>query len=74
MNHSIVAELVGTVHSVLVEVGDTVAAGDTVAILESMKMEIPILTEIDGVVTEVLVAAGDTLRDGDVLAVIGANT
>ena len=71
MKHPIVAELVGTVHSVLVTSGDTVAAGDTIVILESMKMEIPILTEVDGVVSEVSVSTGDTVRDGDVLAVVG---
>ena len=71
MDYRIVAELVGTVHSVPVAVGDAVAAGDTIVILESMKMEIPVLTEIDGVVGEVSVAAGDNVRDGDVLAVVG---
>jgi len=68
VTHRIVAELVGTVHSVLVAPGDAVVAGDTIVVLESMKMEIPVLTEVAGVVGEVTVAAGDGVHDGDVLA------
>ena len=50
MSHNVVAELVGTIHSVDVAAGDTVEIGDTVVILESMKMEIPVLAEVKGVV------------------------
>ena len=70
MTHRIVAELVGTVHSVMVAPGDDVAEGDTIVVLESMKMEIPVLTEVAGRVGEVSVATGDNVRDGDVLAVV----
>jgi acetyl-CoA carboxylase biotin carboxyl carrier protein len=70
MRHAIVAELVGNVHSVLVQVGDAVAEGDTIVILESMKMEIPVLTEFAGTVVDVDVAAGVVVQEGDVLAVI----
>jgi acetyl-CoA carboxylase biotin carboxyl carrier protein len=71
MTNAIVAELVGTVLKVVVEKGQPVAAGDTIVLLESMKMEIPVLTEVAGVVTEVAVREGDTVQEGDVLAVVG---
>ena len=70
MRYDVTAELVGTVHSFAVASGDSVAEGDTVVIMESMKMEIPILTEHAGKVVELSVAVGDTVHDGDVLAVI----
>ena len=70
--HSIVAEIVGNVLSVVVEEGAAVSAGDTIVILESMKMEIPVLTEFGGVVRDVSVHAGDVVQEGDVLAVVDA--
>ena len=70
MTHTVAAELVGTIFSVDVAVGDAVHAGDTVVVLESMKMEIPLLTEVDGVVREIAVATGDTVMEGDTIAVI----
>jgi acetyl-CoA carboxylase biotin carboxyl carrier protein len=70
MNHAIVAELVGNVLTVVVEKGTPVAVGDTIVILESMKMEIPVLTEYAGVVRDVSVHEGEVVQEGDVLAVI----
>jgi biotin carboxyl carrier protein len=70
MSHAIVAEIVGNVLSVVVEEGTPVLAGDTIVILESMKMEIPVLTEYDGVVRDLAVHAGDVVQEGDVLAVV----
>jgi acetyl-CoA carboxylase biotin carboxyl carrier protein len=70
MSHSIVAELVGNVLTVVVADGTPVAAGDTIVILESMKMEIPVLTEYDGVIRKLAVSAGDVVQEGDVLAVV----
>ena len=64
------AEMVANVWKVLVTQGDTVADGDTLVILESMKMEIPVLAESDGTVGAVHVAEGDVVQEGDVLAVI----
>ena len=61
------AEMVANVVSVDVEVGETVAAGDAVVLLESMKMEIPVLAEAGGVVTAIKVSAGDVVQEGDVL-------
>jgi acetyl-CoA carboxylase biotin carboxyl carrier protein len=68
--HTISAELVANVGEVLVAVGDRVSPTDTLVLLESMKMEIPVLAEVDGIVSELAVAAGDSIRDGDVIAVI----
>ena len=45
-------------------------AGDTIALLESMKMEIPVLAEESGTVSEINVAEGDVVQEGDVLAVV----
>jgi acetyl-CoA/propionyl-CoA carboxylase biotin carboxyl carrier protein len=61
----------GTVVKVLVAVGDEVEAGQTVCILEAMKMENSVTAEKSGTVTEVRVAAGGAVSAGDVLAVIG---
>ena len=63
----IVAEMVANVMSVSVEAGDRVASGDTVIVLESMKMEIPVIAESPGTVKAVRVAAADVVQEGDVL-------
>ncbi|WP_156056069.1 biotin/lipoyl-binding carrier protein [Streptosporangium roseum] len=65
------AEMVANVWKVLVAQGDTVEDGDTLVILESMKMEIPVIAEDDGVITELKVAEGDVIQEGDLIAVIG---
>jgi len=65
------AEMVANVLKVVVAVGDPVAEGDTLVILESMKMEIPVLVEHSGTVEQVAVAEGDVVQDGDLIAVIG---
>jgi acetyl-CoA carboxylase biotin carboxyl carrier protein len=70
MSHTVVAELVAAVLSIEVEVGSTVAADDPVVILESMKMEIPVLAEVAGTVSEIVVGPGDVVNDGDPLVVI----
>ena len=70
MKHTVVAELVASVGQVYVSAGDTVSPLDTLVILESMKMEIPVLAEVSGVVSEVSVATGDAISEGDVIAVI----
>jgi biotin carboxyl carrier protein len=70
VKHTIAAELVANVGSVAVELGDTVSASDSLVILESMKMEIPVLAEVSGTVVEIAVSAGDAIREGDVIAVI----
>jgi acetyl-CoA carboxylase biotin carboxyl carrier protein len=64
------AEMVANVWKVVVAQGDTVADGDTLVILESMKMEIPVLAEGDGTVSTLAVSEGDVVQEGDVIAVI----
>jgi acetyl-CoA carboxylase biotin carboxyl carrier protein len=63
----ILAEMVANVIVVEVAVDDAVAAGDTVCLLESMKMEIPVLAEVGGVVSAIKVATGDVVQEGDIL-------
>jgi acetyl-CoA carboxylase biotin carboxyl carrier protein len=63
----ILAEMVANVIVLDVAVGDLVAAGDPVCLLESMKMEIPVLTEHAGVVSAIKVTPGDVVQEGDVL-------
>jgi acetyl-CoA carboxylase biotin carboxyl carrier protein len=64
------AELVANVWKIVVTEGQQVADGDTLVILESMKMEIPVVAETAGVVRELKVAEGDVVQEGDVIAVI----
>jgi acetyl-CoA carboxylase biotin carboxyl carrier protein len=63
----VIASMAGNVWKVLVKVGDQVEEGQDVAILESMKMEIPIAAEFDGTVKEVKVNEGDFVNEGDVI-------
>jgi biotin carboxyl carrier protein len=65
------AEMVAAVLQVDVAVGDEVASGATLLLLESMKMEIPVLCETKGVVRRVDVAPGDVVQEGDLLVVVG---
>ncbi len=64
------AEMVANVSKIVVAEGDTVSDGDTLIILESMKMEIPVLTELDGMVATLAVAEGDVVQQGDLIAVV----
>jgi biotin carboxyl carrier protein len=64
------AEMVANVWKVVVAEGDTLSDGDTLVILESMKMEIPVLAEGDGTVSTLAVSEGDVVQEGDVIAVI----
>lgn len=64
MSKQIVAPMAGTMWKVLVKEGDKVGAGDTVAILESMKMEIPIQAEGPGVVVRIDAPEGKVVDDG----------
>jgi acetyl-CoA carboxylase biotin carboxyl carrier protein len=69
----VVAEMVANVLSIAVAPGDRVAAGDTVVLLESMKMEIPVLVDAPGAVRAVKVAPGDVVQEGDVLVELVAD-
>ncbi|NEU31482.1 acetyl-CoA carboxylase biotin carboxyl carrier protein subunit [bacterium LRH843] len=64
--------ITGSIWKILINVGDDVSAGDEVAILESMKMEIPIESEVDGKVTAILKNEGDFVEEGEVLLEIGS--
>ena len=66
----IVAEMVANVMTVAVAPGDSVAAGDTVVLLESMKMEIPVEAPCGGRVSRLLVEEGQPVEEGDVLLVL----
>ena len=70
MAEEIRAEMVANVWKVVATAGEPVAEGDTLVILESMKMEIPVLAESDGTLRELAVNEGDVVQDGDLIAVI----
>ena len=70
MTQEIRAEMVANVWKIVVAEGDSVSDGDTVVILESMKMEIPVLSEVDGTVAKLAVSEGDVVQQGDLIAVV----
>jgi biotin carboxyl carrier protein len=65
------SEIAGSVWKIEVAVGDTVAEDDPLVILESMKMEIPLLAPRAGTVREILVKEGEAVAEGDVAVVLG---
>lgn len=64
------SEITGTVWKVKAKPGDTVESGDTLVIIESMKMEIPVITEDPGTVKEIRVKEKDPVAEGQVVAVL----
>ncbi|NKY55342.1 biotin/lipoyl-binding carrier protein [Nocardia flavorosea] len=70
MAEEVRAEMVSTVLTVEVTVGDRVATDQTLVLLESMKMEIPVLAEVGGSIASVAVEPGQVLQAGDLIAVI----
>jgi len=70
MATNVEAEMVANVWKVLVAPGASVSAGETLVILESMKMEIPVESPVDGTVSAVNVEEGGVVQEGDVIAVI----
>lgn len=64
------AEMVANVWKIVVSEGEVVDEGDTLVILESMKMEIPVLAEDAGTITTLQVKEGDVVQEGDLIAVI----
>jgi acetyl-CoA carboxylase biotin carboxyl carrier protein len=70
MSHFVNAELVANVLKVVARTGDTVAADDTLVILESMKMEIPVPAEVAGTIVEMSVREGQVVTEGDQIAEI----
>jgi acetyl-CoA carboxylase biotin carboxyl carrier protein len=67
----VAAHITGTVWKIEVKVGDKVSAGQTLVILESMKMEMPIEAEQDGEVKEIRCKEAQPVNEGDVLVVLG---
>lgn len=61
------ADMVANVMEIYVAVGDLVAVGDTIVLLESMKMEIPVIAEHAGTVTRLAVDVGDVVQEGDLI-------
>ena len=70
MAEDVKAHITGVVFQITSKVGDSVAAGDPVIVLESMKMEIPVEAPRAGKVKEIKVAEGQTVQDGDIVAVL----
>jgi acetyl-CoA carboxylase biotin carboxyl carrier protein len=70
MAEEVRAELVANIAKVVVKVGDAVQPGDMVILLESMKMEIPMLVEFAGTVTAIHVQEGDVVQEGDIVVEI----
>jgi acetyl-CoA carboxylase biotin carboxyl carrier protein len=66
----VLSEIAGSVWKIEVAVGDTVAEDDPLVILESMKMEIPLLAPRSGIVKEILVAEGESIAEGDVAVIL----
>ena len=64
------SEIAGSVWKIEVAVGDEVAEDDPLIVLESMKMEIPLLSPRAGVVRDILVAEGDPIGEGDVAVIL----
>ena len=70
MNEPVVAPITGIVWKILVDEGAAVVFGQSVILLESMKMEVPAHSPAAGIVASIRVAAGDAVEDGDELATI----
>jgi len=68
--HELRAEMVASVWKLLVEEGQQVEEGTTVAILESMKMEIPLFSPIQGTIASLHVSEGDSVDEGDLIATL----
>lgn len=68
------ADIVANVWKIVVREGDPVGAGDPVAVLETMKMEIPVSAPAGGYVSRILVAEGQIVQEGDVVVEIDATT
>lgn len=63
-------EVTGSVWKIVAQVGQTLAPGETIMLLESMKMEIPVLAEDGGTLAEINVAEGEPVSEGQVVAIL----
>jgi acetyl-CoA carboxylase biotin carboxyl carrier protein len=64
------AELVGNLWKIVTEVGQQVEEDDTLMILESMKMEIPVISPVSGTIREILVREGEVVQEGQTVAIV----
>ena len=64
------AAIAGIMSKILVKPGDTIKEGQEVAIIESMKMQIPITSEVSGTVSNIKLAEGDFVNEGDVIMIL----
>lgn len=65
------ADMVANVMEIYVAEGDQISVGDTVVLLESMKMEIPVISEVSGTIVRLAVTQGDVVQEGDLIVEIG---
>lgn len=65
------ADMVANVMEIYVAEGDQISVGDTVVLLESMKMEIPVISEVAGKIVRLAVTKGDVVQEGDLIVEIG---
>lgn len=70
VKRQVVAEVAGSVWKITSAVGQKLAPGEAVMVIESMKMEIPVVAEEGGTVLEILVAEGAAISEGDIVAVL----
>jgi biotin carboxyl carrier protein len=71
-NVKVLSEVTGSVWKLLKQPGDAIASGDEIMLIESMKMEIPVVADEDGTLAELLVAEGDPIQEGQAVATISA--
>ncbi|TXL68211.1 biotin/lipoyl-binding carrier protein [Zeimonas arvi] len=69
----VLSEVTGSVWKLLKQPGDAIASGDEIMLIESMKMEIPVVADEDGTLAELLVAEGDPIQEGQAVATISAS-
>ena len=72
MAEDVRAEIVASVLEVVVHEGDQIGEGDTLVLLESMKMEIPVLSPKAGTIKEIRVAEGEAIGEGQLVAILDA--
>lgn len=66
------SEVAGSVWKIQTEVGQRVEAGDTIMLIESMKMEIPVVADASGTLARILVTEKETVKEGQVVAILTA--
>ena len=64
------AEVLGSLWRIVAEVGQTVEEDETIMVIESMKMEIPVTSPISGTLTAILAAKGEVVQEGQTVAIV----